>query len=351
MRIQLATASVAILAVCALSVAESRPRSAADLAASMISADAPASADHPLTGRYDGSVILGQSSKAFDSVQLPSGKAPYGERLDTTVRASGKVTRTAYASPQGRSSYEVFSNYRENLIAKGFSPVFECEESACGPNLLRKFLFADDAAMLPVVMGDPLRQSLLRGAFYRDKDLRYGLFQRVGEGGKDYAVLSASVPRDVLGDAAVLNGRVSVFVQLVESASMDRKMVTLKAEDISTNIAREGRAVFYGILFDFDKADIKPESEPQLVEMAKALKADPKLKVFIVGHTDNQGKLDYNAGLSQRRADAVVKALSAKHGIQANRITARGMASLGPVATNRTEEGRAKNRRVEMVEQ
>jgi outer membrane protein OmpA-like peptidoglycan-associated protein len=85
--------------------------------------------------------------------------------------------------------------------------------------------------------------------------------------------------------------------------------------------------------------------------MAKALKADPKLKVLIVGHTDNQGKLDYNTSLSQRRAEAVAKALSAKHGIDAKRMTARGLASLAPLATNRTDEGRAKNRRVEMVEQ
>jgi outer membrane protein OmpA-like peptidoglycan-associated protein len=125
----------------------------------------------------------------------------------------------------------------------------------------------------------------------------------------------------------------------------------LKADEISGDIAKEGRAVFYGIQFDFDKADLKPESEPQLEEMAKALKADTKLKVLVVGHTDNQGKLDYNTGLSQRRAEAVVKALASKYGIDAKRMTARGLASLAPVATNRTDEGRAKNRRVEMVEQ
>jgi outer membrane protein OmpA-like peptidoglycan-associated protein len=85
--------------------------------------------------------------------------------------------------------------------------------------------------------------------------------------------------------------------------------------------------------------------------MAKALKADPKLKVYIVGHTDSQGKLDYNTGLSQRRAESVARALSSKHGIDAKRMSAKGLASLAPVTTNRTEEGRAKNRRVEMVEQ
>jgi outer membrane protein OmpA-like peptidoglycan-associated protein len=109
--------------------------------------------------------------------------------------------------------------------------------------------------------------------------------------------------------------------------------------------------VFYGIEFDFDKAAIKPESEPQLAEMAKYLQANPKTQVFVIGHTDNKGTLDYNLGLSGRRADAVVQALAGKHKIDPKRMAPRGLGPLAPVATNRTDEGRAKNRRVELVEQ
>ena len=72
---------------------------------------------------------------------------------------------------------------------------------------------------------------------------------------------------------------------------------------------------------------------------------------LIIGHTDNKGTLDYNLGLSGRRADAVVKALAAKYGIDAKRLTSRGLGPLAPIASNRSEEGQAKNRRVEMVEQ
>jgi outer membrane protein OmpA-like peptidoglycan-associated protein len=85
--------------------------------------------------------------------------------------------------------------------------------------------------------------------------------------------------------------------------------------------------------------------------MAKFLKTNAATRVFIVGHTDNKGTLDYNVGLSGRRAEAVVKALATKYGIEANRLTPRGLGPLAPVATNRSEDGRAKNRRVEMVEQ
>jgi outer membrane protein OmpA-like peptidoglycan-associated protein len=128
-------------------------------------------------------------------------------------------------------------------------------------------------------------------------------------------------------------------------------MVTISAAEIGGKLASEGRAVFHNILFDFDKADLKPESSPQLAEMAGFLKVNPQAKVFIIGHTDNKGGLDYNLGLSGRRATAVANALAAQHGIDARRLTPRGLGPLAPIATNRTEDGKAKNRRVEMVEQ
>ena len=112
-----------------------------------------------------------------------------------------------------------------------------------------------------------------------------------------------------------------------------------------------GKAAVYGIYFDTGKAEIKPESEPALKEIAKLLQADPKLKLYVVGHTDNSGGLDYNMKLSKDRADAVVKALTGKYGIAASRLSAFGVGPLAPVASNQTEEGRAKNRRVELVAQ
>ena len=107
--------------------------------------------------------------------------------------------------------------------------------------------------------------------------------------------------------------------------------------------------MFYGIYFDTDKATLKPESEPTLVEMAKFLKANAATKVFIVGHTDMQGGVERNQKLSQDRAASVVAALTGKHGIAKDRLTADGVGPLAPVAANDTEAGRAKNRRVEMV--
>ena len=79
------------------------------------------------------------------------------------------------------------------------------------------------------------------------------------------------------------------------------------------------------------------------------LKQRPELKLHVVGHTDNVGGVDANMGLSKRRAESVVAALASNYGVNRARLTGNGVASLAPVKTNTTEEGRAKNRRVELV--
>jgi outer membrane protein OmpA-like peptidoglycan-associated protein len=108
--------------------------------------------------------------------------------------------------------------------------------------------------------------------------------------------------------------------------------------------------VLYGIYFDFDKATIKPESQPQLAQMVAFLRDNPDAKVYVTGHTDNKGALDYNMKLSGARATAVVKALVAA-GIDGKRMVPKGVGPLAPLASNRDEAGQAKNRRVELVEE
>ncbi|RJG35081.1 OmpA family protein, partial [Motilimonas pumila] len=110
-------------------------------------------------------------------------------------------------------------------------------------------------------------------------------------------------------------------------------------------------AIIYGIYFDFDKADIKPDSKPQLDQIAKLLGDHPDIKLTFTGHTDNQGNADYNLARSRRRADAIVAALVRDYGIAAGRLNAQGMGASAPIASNDTDEGRAKNRRVERVKQ
>lgn len=136
---------------------------------------------------------------------------------------------------------------------------------------------------------------------------------------------------------------------IVEKAGMEQNIVA-DAASLASSIQTTGKVALYGIYFDTGKAEVKAESEPSLKEIANLLKSNPQLKLLVVGHTDNVGKFDANLLLSRQRADAVVKTLVSKYGIGATRLSACGAGSMAPVASNKTEEGRAQNRRVELVE-
>ena len=104
-------------------------------------------------------------------------------------------------------------------------------------------------------------------------------------------------------------------------------------------------------MFDTEKADVNPESDATLKEIAKLLQQDPKLNLYVVGHSDNQGTLDANIDLSMRRANSVILAFTGKHGVTGARLKALGDGPSAPVASNDSDDGRAKNRRVELVKQ
>ena len=127
--------------------------------------------------------------------------------------------------------------------------------------------------------------------------------------------------------------------------------VTVNAAALANDIRATGHVAVYGILFDSGKADIKLESAQAIVEIAKLLKNDPSLRLYVVGHTDNVGNVEANLKLSDQRAQAVLKMLVGEHDIAAARLRAFGCAQFAPVAANDTEDGRARNRRVELVRQ
>lgn len=138
-------------------------------------------------------------------------------------------------------------------------------------------------------------------------------------------------------------------VIVVETGAMKQDVVA-DAAALSASIAATGKAAVYGIYFDTGKSVVKPESTQALEEITKLMKQNGSLTLYVVGHTDNVGALDYNLKLSADRADAIVKALISR-GIVASRLKGAGVGPYCPVASNRAEEGKAKNRRVELVEQ
>jgi OmpA-OmpF porin, OOP family len=141
-----------------------------------------------------------------------------------------------------------------------------------------------------------------------------------------------------------------IILHIVEKKGMEQQVVA-DAAAFRDDIQKTGHVAVYGILFDTNKSTLKPESEAAIKEVAKLLTANPALKLLVVGHTDSVGVFEQNVVLSKDRAEAVVKALTTTHGIAAARLKSVGCGQAAPVASNKTEDGRAKNRRVELVEQ
>lgn len=161
---------------------------------------------------------------------------------------------------------------------------------------------------------------------------------RIKRDGKEIWVeVSAGVPRDF-------------NVHILEREEM-KQDVLANAEALHASLNTTGHVEVKGLFFDTGKAELKPESEASLGEVAKLLKANAALKVWVVGHTDSVGSTESNLTLSNARAASVVKALVEKHGIAAARLASYGSGPYAPVASNASEDGRAKNRRVELVAQ
>ncbi|MBI3792927.1 MAG: OmpA family protein [Gemmatimonadetes bacterium] len=140
------------------------------------------------------------------------------------------------------------------------------------------------------------------------------------------------------------------ILTIIEKAAMVQELVA-SADAFASGLKATGHVQVDGIYFETGKSELKPESAPAIAEVAKLLQGDLGLKLYVVGHTDNQGALEGNMTLSQARAQAVVQALVKTHGIAAARLRAFGNGPYAPVGSNDAEEGRAKNRRVELVKQ
>src|SRR5580658_607140 len=147
-----------------------------------------------------------------------------------------------------------------------------------------------------------------------------------------------------------ISGGGSYKETIVQQTALTQDVVA-NAAALSTGLSASGHIVVNGILFDTAKADVKPESGPAIEQVAKMLTQDPKLKVYVVGHTDNVGTLASNLDLSKRRAASVVQVLVSQYHVAADRLAPFGAASYAPIQSNDTEAGRALNRRVELVKQ
>jgi len=296
--------------------------------------DLSQSKDHAMVGRMPGSWIVQYEAKVFDQMQIALGKSTANQTFEKTDSVEGRVTRVGYALPAGRSSFEALRQYEAGLQKEGFKRLYGCDGGGCGP------LFHQAFVTLPGEQDDFYYYDL------EENTLHYAAWKLSRPEGDVYVMLATFAPNAI---RQVENS--FAFVRVAEVKGMKEELVTIDAAAMQKGIATEGHVALYGILFDFNKADLKPESKPTLAEIAGLLKQNPQWKIYVVGHTDNVGTYDYNMDLSQRRAKAVVGALAGSYGIEASRMRGTGVGPVAPVTLNETEDGRAKNRRVELVKQ
>jgi len=169
-----------------------------------------------------------------------------------------------------------------------------------------------------------------------------------------FAIAYANSPADIVAHKGstwiYIDNKGDYYYQTIITEKQMQQEVSADASSLGDEINKTGHVAVYGIHFDTGKATIQPDSENILGEIAKLLQQNPDLKLRVEGHTDNQGSAAANQALSEKRAQAVVVWLTA-HGVPAAHLTAKGLGQTQPVADNSSEEGRAKNRRVELVKQ
>jgi outer membrane protein OmpA-like peptidoglycan-associated protein len=367
---------------------------AAGLAATAFIGSAAAQVD---PGAPEGARQTARAEREFDSYDLPIG--PFGLDQQAVRPVEGAVSWSAWRLDDPQASVAgVMQGYRERLDALGFEPVFACEGEACGGF---DFRFAAEILPPPGMLVDVRDFAQLTAERDEPAEAVSVLVSRVldtiwvqtvsvapaegdtetpvepapgspdapdapdAQGMPDEATVGvtevpsaetapASAPGtslDAAPDTAPGSAPDTLLDEAPDTAPGSAPETALLPEDERATLARlmaDGHVPVQGIDFEVGGAELSEGSAEALDRLARMLSGDEGPAVAIVGHSDNQGGLALNLALSQRRAEAVMRALIDR-GVPPDRLEARGIGYLAPVASNATEEGRARNRRVELV--
>ncbi len=311
------------------------------------SVDTPGCADPAGLPRFEGARILGCTSSESAATVLPLGPWSDDPELsfwEGSVRLEGPRTALLYAAPPGRSTREVMRGYRKALDDLGFDVVFDCAgENGCGTGV--GAFYVEDAyeKRLPAPPA--------AGAFAPNsvREPRIIVAKGTQDGASTYVFIFAAHQDNETAPEA--SKRVAIFLELVVSQGQEQHQVLLRTDELAQGIDIDGRVSVYGIAFGPDpyQADIASDSGDQLAEIARLLRQRPGLFLYVVGHTDNLGDLEQRLNLSRRQAEAVVAALVQDYAIDPERLSPHGLADLAPIAPQDSDEGRAMNRRIELV--
>lgn len=261
---------------------------------------------------------------SFDGTQVPM------------IEAEGAVTRRAWHEPlESRTTMQILAPLRARLLADGFQVIHECEAGPCGGF---DFRYATETLPEPAMHVDL-------------GDFRFLSARRTAPDGPEYVTLmvSRSSARAFV-QVTRIGPAEAPAPDLVSSSKNNAAGATLAAEaSVADRLQLEGRAVLADLEFATGSAALATEKVGSLATLAGYLDANPGVSVMLVGHTDAVGALDGNIALSRQRAEAVRRHLIETLGVPAAQVTAQGAGYLAPLASNRTEDGRMQNRRVEVI--
>ncbi len=316
----------------------------------------PRAKDNPQVTRVTDSHNALYKLSALDEMNLPLEPIDWdaGKYKDTKRQhVEGAHTMLYYVMPPDMSAVEAVHQYGSELKEHGFEDLWTPDaDTPIEPR------FSGDK-FVERVYPDVTANGLGYFHNFNDEGARYGSFKGKSANGGDMYVSVFAFPLKDVGSISnpkfaeaikSAKGQTVARVDIIEAKPLTVRMSVVKAEEITDSVAKTGHVAIYGVYFDTDKADLKPESKEALGEMAQAIKAAGAGKKFlIVGHTDNQGAFEYNQTLSARRAKAVTEALARDFGLAAASSIPVGVGMAAPVAPNSDDVGRAKNRRVEIV--
>lgn len=283
---------------------------------------------------------IGGRGESPSSLRLPEG--PWEEGMIPLRTASGAVEQRAYRLQGRLTTLQLYDPLAAQIAAAGYDPVFSCEADACGG-----FDFRYGMAVLP----EPQMHVDLG-------DYRYLLAEKAGAAGNDLIALLVSRSADQgfvqVSSVTTLDPKAPAPRPLVvtspapEAPAAPPPQPEVPGQDFSAGFAASGAVVLDGLVFASGSGDLSPGDYPVLARLSDWLKAHPDRTVTLVGHTDASGSLAANVALSKARAGSVRKALI-DLGSPAAQLDAQGAGYLSPLADNDSPEGRAKNRRVEVM--
>lgn len=287
---------------------------------------------NPLISDFKDAIKYYQQTTKWDTYMIPIEKEGY-DGWENTLKVQGEITRTQYVTSKENNPSFVYMNYTEALKKSNWDIIF----GGSGSDALGK---------------DSYEWQYHLFQNYQDK---FG--DRLGFRAEDrslYAYVAAKYEDDDNLYYAVIyiidKGWGTMINQdIIKTKKPDLGSVTAKI--LTEKIDKKGHLSLDGIFFETGKATLTAESNTTLKNIADYLNAHKDKKFFIVGHTDNVGDFATNMTLSENRAKAVMTELTTKYGVDINQLKAYGVSNLSPVVSNLTDEGKTKNRRVEIVKQ